>query len=168
LKQIVVIFQATNEATERLALAVALGALQEGAKIRLRLIGSGLELDHRGYIAAKDDDLLWANGLVLALEDRYTLEHVAELTSQISRLSHQVPMTTKWAYVFSAQEAREYSADAVVFAQDELHNAGFYLNSIPIPVELGSELLTGVGRALTTSDGRHISIAAEQYGASTE
>jgi hypothetical protein len=67
---VLILFQADTEATEQLALAVAVGAVEAEASIRLRrltLPGSP-ELGHHGYGQLQPADLAWADTIALLLE----------------------------------------------------------------------------------------------------
>jgi len=61
LENILVIFEATEERTEGLALALGLGAVQHGANIRLCHLNPSpiANLAHQSYGRLKVDDLLW-------------------------------------------------------------------------------------------------------------
>jgi hypothetical protein len=67
---VLILFQADTEATEQLALAVAVGAVEAEASIRLRrltLPGSP-ELGHHGYGQLQPADLAWADTIAVLLE----------------------------------------------------------------------------------------------------
>jgi hypothetical protein len=71
MSNVVVIFQAETEETEQLALAVAVGAVEAEASIRLRrLMGAdSIEVAHKGYGQLKEADLEWAETVVVGLEE---------------------------------------------------------------------------------------------------
>jgi hypothetical protein len=67
---VLIVFQADTEATEQLALAVAVGAVEAEASIRLRRLthpGSP-ELGHQGYGQLQGSDLAWADTIAVLLE----------------------------------------------------------------------------------------------------
>ena len=70
MKNVVVIFQATEQETESLALAFGLGAVQAGADIRLRHLNPSMAttLAHAGYGTLRVEDLRWAEGVAVFLE----------------------------------------------------------------------------------------------------
>jgi hypothetical protein len=67
---LLILFQANTEATEQLALAVAVGAVEAEANIRLRrlLLPGAPEIGHKGYGKLQPADLLWAHTVVVGLE----------------------------------------------------------------------------------------------------
>lgn len=70
MQNVVVIFQATQQETESLALAFGLGAVQAGADIRLRHLdpSPAARLAHAGYGTLRGEDLRWAEGIAIVLE----------------------------------------------------------------------------------------------------
>jgi flavorubredoxin len=70
MSNVLVIFQADTEHTEQMALAIAVGAVEAQASIRLRrLAASGaVEVAHKGYGKLQASDLLWADTIVVGLE----------------------------------------------------------------------------------------------------
>ncbi len=70
MQNILVIFEATQETTEGLALALGLGAVQQGANIRLRHLNPSpaAKLAHQSYGRLRADDLRWAEGIAIVLE----------------------------------------------------------------------------------------------------
>lgn len=70
MSQVVIIFEANTIETEQLALAVAIGAVEAEASIRLRrLVREGApEVAHKGYGVLKEADLAWADTIVVGLE----------------------------------------------------------------------------------------------------
>jgi hypothetical protein len=67
---VLVIFH--SEDGEELALTLALGAVQAKCDIRLRRLGATVPKGaiHKGYVAPRDQDLEWADALVLAIASR--------------------------------------------------------------------------------------------------
>jgi hypothetical protein len=70
MSNVLVIFQADTEATEQLALAVGVGAVEAEGSIRLRRLAAAdaVEVGHRSYGKLQAPDLLWANTIVVGLE----------------------------------------------------------------------------------------------------
>jgi hypothetical protein len=69
---ILVIFHAADAEGEQLALSLGLGAVQAKCDIRLRRLGAEVPeyAIHAGYIAPREQDMDWADGLVLAIAPR--------------------------------------------------------------------------------------------------
>jgi len=69
---ILVIFHSEDADGENLALKLALGAVQSKCDIRLRRLGTAVPGSsvHQGYVAPRDQDLAWADALVLAIAPR--------------------------------------------------------------------------------------------------
>jgi hypothetical protein len=67
-----VIFHSEDEDGEKLALTLALGAVQAQCDIRLRRLGTGEPKGaiHEGYVAPRGQDLEWADAVVLAIAPR--------------------------------------------------------------------------------------------------
>ena len=74
-------FQATQEFTEGLALALGLGAVQRGGNIRLRHLSppEAAHLAHQGYGRLKAEDLEWAECLAVGIEAEGQNADVEEL-----------------------------------------------------------------------------------------
>src|ERR1700751_2813146 len=70
MSNVLVIFQADTEATEQMALAVGVGAVEAEGSIRLRRLAApgAAEVAHKGYGQLQERDLLWANTVVVGLE----------------------------------------------------------------------------------------------------
>src|SRR5258706_5759361 len=70
MNNVLVMFQADTECTEQMALAVAVGAVEAEANIRLRRLAAphAVEVIHKGYGKLQAADLLWANSLAIGLE----------------------------------------------------------------------------------------------------
>jgi hypothetical protein len=87
---ILVIFHSEDADGENLALTLALGAVQAKGDIRLRRLGTETPANsiHEGYIAPRDQDLEWADALVLAIAPR-TFGLRSEVEEFLSRLKQQ-------------------------------------------------------------------------------
>ncbi len=86
---ILVIFHSEDADGEQLALSLALGAVQAKCDIRLRRLGKEATENsiHDGYVVPRDQDLEWADGLVLAIAPRnFALRlEVAEFLAQLKK-----------------------------------------------------------------------------------
>ena len=71
MSKVLVIFQANSEQVEQLALAVAVGAVEAEALIRLRRLAAAdaPEVGHKSYGRLQAGDLIWADAVVVVLED---------------------------------------------------------------------------------------------------
>jgi hypothetical protein len=69
---VLVIFHSEDADGEKLALTLALGAVQAKCDIRLRYLGTTVPTRsiHQGYVAPREQDLEWADALVLAIAPR--------------------------------------------------------------------------------------------------
>jgi len=69
---VLVIFHSEDTDGEKLALTLALGAVQAKCDIRLRYLGTTVPAGaiHQGYVAPREQDLEWADALVLAIAPR--------------------------------------------------------------------------------------------------
>jgi hypothetical protein len=71
MSQVLIVFQANTEPVEQLALAVAVGAVEAEGSIRLRrlTVPGAPEVGHKSYGRLQAADLLWADVIVVGLED---------------------------------------------------------------------------------------------------
>ena len=102
MSNVLILFQTNNEPVEQLALSVAVGAVEAGGLIRLRrLAGSGApEVGHKSYGKLQPADLLWANAIIIGLED--AVPNSEELDPLLELLL-QAPMSAKQAWTFGQQ-----------------------------------------------------------------
>ncbi len=88
---VLVIFHSEDKEGEKLALSLALGAVQARSDIRLRRLGTAQPESamHQGYIAPREQDLQWADALVLAIAPRnYRLRSgIQEFLAQLEKSS---------------------------------------------------------------------------------
>ena len=87
---VLVIFHSEDADGEKLALELALGAVQAKCDIRLRFLGRAEPHGaiHKGYVAPRAQDLEWADALVLAIAPRsFALR--AEVQEFLGRLAKQ-------------------------------------------------------------------------------
>ncbi|NYF50481.1 hypothetical protein [Tunturiibacter gelidoferens] len=122
MSHVLVIFQADTEHTEQLALAVGVGAVEAEAGIRLRRLRKpgAAEIGHKGYGTLREADLLWADTIVVGLEDeRSETEEVDGLLAALADL-HPAQMVGKTAWTFgiapSKTEAQRVVDEALLAA----------------------------------------------------
>src|ERR1700751_5665249 len=108
MKQIVVIFQATKQDTESLALAFGLGAVQAGADIRLRHLdhSTATTLAHAGYGTLRVEDLLWAEGVAVFLESEDPAR-LHEFRSALDGIAADPENNSKVIFLFHPDERAE-------------------------------------------------------------
>ena len=102
---VLVIFQADTEHTEQMALAIAVGAVEAQASIRLRRLAApgAAEVAHKGYGKLQAPDLLWADTIVVGLES--PIPRSEELDALLSPLSATDPdqLKGKKAWTFNPE-----------------------------------------------------------------
>jgi hypothetical protein len=115
MSNVLVMFQADTEATEQLALAVAVGAVEGGGSIRLRRLAAvgAAEVGHKGYGRLGEADLLWADALVVGLESKTNRpDEVGELLGWLKKL--KLDGKVGWTFGPAGYEADGAEARAVV------------------------------------------------------
>jgi hypothetical protein len=101
MSNVLVIFQANTEHTEQLALAVGVGAVESEANIRLRrLVTAGaVEVGHKGYGTLKVADLVWADIIVVGLEDAHPKQELDGLLSALTAADKSsFPQKQAWTF----------------------------------------------------------------------
>jgi hypothetical protein len=128
-RNILVVFQTTREQTEHLALAVALGAVQGGADIRLRHLDPSPSsvLTHGEYGTLREADLLWADGLVVGVEAESSTEELKQFTNTIRQLGEQRKLSGKHAWVFGPVTPANASSETVIHLDSVMRAAGLVL-----------------------------------------
>lgn len=108
MQNILVIFEATRESAEGLALALGLGAVQQGANIRLRHLdpSPAAKLAHQSYGRLRVEDLRWAEAIALVLETGGQ-KAIGEIDQSLRQLSETGDPVSKIAYVFGEPVAQE-------------------------------------------------------------
>ena len=108
MKNVVVIFQATGQDTESLALAFGLGAVQAGADIRLRHPNpsAATTLAHAGYGTLRVEDLRWAEGVAIFLESEGPTP-LGELISALDGIAKEPDKDNKVMYLFHPDQRAE-------------------------------------------------------------
>ena len=115
MSHVLVVFQADTEQTEQMALAVGVGAVESEAGIRLRRLRTpgAVEVGHKGYGTLRGADLLWADTVVVGLEEgRAETEELDGLLAVLKELDSS-QMKGKRAWTFSAQGIASGRTEAV-------------------------------------------------------
>jgi len=99
---ILITFQATQESTEQLALALGLGAVQSGGNIRLRLLSPAdtPALMHSGYGRLKAADLEWAQVVTLGMEAGQPVSDLDAIFAVLSQFP-AAAVAEKVCYIYS-------------------------------------------------------------------
>jgi hypothetical protein len=146
LKNFLIAFEATEELTEGLALALGLGAVQRGGNIRLRHLSPAdtARLAHQGYGRLKPDDLRWADCLVVGVEAAEPNGDLDDLLRLVREVGPE--LAGKRALVFSP---RGDESVAAVYLREGLATAGLLVLANEFCGEdLTPESLTLVGNRL--------------------
>ena len=151
MSNVVVIFQTNTEYTEQLALALAVGAVEAEAKIRLRRLAreGALEVGHKGYGKLQPSDLLWANTVVVGLEAQQP--RAGDLDGLLAALSGVDPgeLDRKQAWTFGADGMTAERTEAQVFVEGALQAAGMtVLPAVVLDAVDPVERMKAVGRRL--------------------
>ncbi len=103
MSRVLIVFQANHEPVEQLALAVAVGAVEAEALIRLRRLAApdAPEVGHKSYGTIAASDLAWADSIVVGLEDAIPDERV--LGPLLDLLAPNQSPERKCAFVFNAE-----------------------------------------------------------------
>ena len=126
MSNVLVIFQADTEHTEQMALAVAVGAVEAEANIRLRRLAApgAVEVAHKGYGKLQAADLLWADTIVVGLES--STPRAEELEGLLSLLGEldRVQFEGKQAWTFGPEGMTMNRTESQIFIESALHVAG--------------------------------------------
>ena len=132
MSNVLVIFQADTERTEQLALAVAVGAVEAEANIRLRRLAApgAAEVAHKGYGRLQQPDLLWANTVVVGLES--PTPRAEDLEGLLSLLSAVDPgqLRERQAWTFGPEGPLHDRTEAQTVVESSLQIAG--LEILPV------------------------------------
>jgi hypothetical protein len=127
MSNVLVIFQADTEATEQMALAVGVGAVEAEASIRLRRLAApgAAEVAHKGYGQLQERDLLWANTVVVGLES--PIPRAEDLEDLFSLLSGVSPsqLSGGQVWTFGPHGPLPDRTEAQIVVESSLQNAGF-------------------------------------------
>ena len=125
MSNVLVIFQADTEATEQMALAVGVGAVEAEANIRLRRLAApgAAEVAHKGYGKLQLPDLHWANTVVVGLES--PSPRVEDLEGLFSLLSpvHPAQLSGRHAWTFGPHGPLQNQTEAQIVVESSLKNA---------------------------------------------
>jgi hypothetical protein len=136
MSNVLVMFQADTEHTEQMALAVAVGAVEAEASIRLRRLAvpGAVEVAHKGYGKLQRADLVWANMIVVGLES--ATPRAEELDGLLSLLSEIEPgeLEGKKACTFGSEGLTANRSEAQILVESALKTAGVVL----VPIEESS------------------------------
>jgi hypothetical protein len=128
---VLVLFQSDTEVTEQLALAVAVGAVEAQAAIRLRRLAApnAPEIAHKGYGKLQEADLLWADTIAVGLES--LTANPGELDSLLQQLSTLGPtqLSGKQAWTFGPSGLTNSPSPAQSLIEAALEFAGITLIS---------------------------------------
>jgi hypothetical protein len=127
MSNVLVIFQADTEHTEQMALAIAVGAVEAQASIRLRRLAApgAVEVAHKGYGKLQAADLLWANAVVVGLESPTAKADELDDLLSLSRSVDPKKFDGKQAWTFSPESMFNAPTDAQIFVESALRVAGF-------------------------------------------
>ena len=154
---VLIIFQANYEPVEQLALAVAVGAVEGEALIRLRRLATPAspEVGHKSYGNLAAADLIWADSIVVGLEDPTpALGELSPLLNLLNELNGSAYSgVLKRALTFNAQGLGTSPTSAQFLLDEALVASGFTLlthrdlSSLPL-----LEQMKQLGRAAALSD----------------
>jgi hypothetical protein len=147
MSNVLVMFQADTEHTEQMALAVAVGAVEAEASIRLRRLAvhGAVEVAHKGYGKLQRADLLWANMIVVGLES--ATPRADELDGLLSLLREIEPgeLDGKKAWTFGSEGLTANRSKAQILVESALKAAGVVL--VPIEESSGQGLIERMKQA---------------------
>jgi hypothetical protein len=134
MSNVLVIFQANTERTEQFALAVAVGAVESEASIRLRRLAApgSVEVGHKGYGTLKEADLLWADVIVVGLEDERPSEELDALLSALTA-TDKTSFPQKHAWTFGAGGVAAAKTEAQRAVEEALRTAGLTVLPAVVP-----------------------------------
>jgi hypothetical protein len=150
MSHVLIIFQANTEPIERLALAVAVGAVEAEGLIRLRRLAApgAPEVGHQSYGTIKRSDLEWAETVVVGLEHA---DPVAEELGPLLELLAAGGLAGKRGWTFTEAGAGRNSTAAQVLVETALRDAGV---SVELPADgIGGDLADGL-KAMGRASGR--------------
>ena len=127
MSNVLVSFQADTETTEQMALAVAVGAVEAAASIRLRRLAApgAPEVAHKGYGQLQERDLLWANTVVVGLESPEPRADDLEDLFSLVRAVDPGRFSGKQAWTFGPRGPLPDQTEAQIAVESSLQKAGF-------------------------------------------
>jgi hypothetical protein len=140
MQNILIVFQATTQQTESLALAFGLGAVQAGGNIRLRHLdpSPSVELAPAGYGRLRANDLRWAEGVAIFLE----ASEIKDLSAALEEMADDPPTLQKWAFLFDAGS----DADSKGLVREMLLDRGFQEMKDDLSSSASVESMTHAGQ----------------------
>ena len=115
MSHVLILFQSNTEPIERLALAVAVGAVESEGLIRLRRLAApgAPEVGHQSYGTIKRADLEWADTVVVGLEHS---EPVAEELGPLLELLSEGGLAGKrgWTFTEAGPDGQRTATQALV------------------------------------------------------
>jgi len=135
MSHVLVIFQADTERTEQLALAVGVGAVESEASIRLRRLRKPgmLEVGHKGYGTLREADLLWADTVVVGLEEKTAGTEELNGLLEVVAAVEAGQMKGKKVWTFGAEGIAAEKTEAQTAAEGSLLASGMTLASMKAP-----------------------------------
>jgi hypothetical protein len=139
-----ILFQAAQETTEQLALALGLGAVQRGANIRLRLLSPEATANmHQGYGRLKAADVEWADVIAVGLEAHQPASELEPLFVILADFPADA-LAGKLGYVYSVGDHGELDATRARLAAAGLRLA----KDMPHGADLTAATMERIGNAL--------------------
>ena len=138
-------FQATQELTEGLALALGLGMVQRGGNIRLRHLSppEAAHLAHQGYGRLKSEDLAWAECLAVGIEAGEPNADLEELLRVVRAFPDRDALAAKRTLVFGTESS------AVAYMREALRDSGMQsIEEDSAGLELSPERMMQAGNRL--------------------
>ena len=133
MSHVLIIFQSNTEPIERLALAVAVGAVEAEGPIRLRRLAApgAPEVGHQSYGTIKRADLEWADTVIVGLEHA---EPVGDELGPLLELLSEGGLAGKRGWTFSEAGPGGEPTAAQTQMESALQEAGI---SVGLPGALG-------------------------------
>ena len=148
MSHVLIVFQSNTEPIERLALAVAVGAVESEGLIRLRRLAApgAPEVGHQSYGTIKRADLEWAETIVVGLEHA---EPVVEELGPLLELLKLGGLADKRGWTFTLAGVGGEQTAAQTLVEDSLRQAEIV---VALPEVVGEssgdlvEAMKGLGR----------------------
>jgi hypothetical protein len=144
MSNVLVMFQADTEKTEQMALAVAVGAVEAEASIRLRRLAApgAVEVAHRGYGKLQAADLLWADTCVVGLESATPRGDELDGLLSLLREGDSTKLSGKRVWTFGPESLYGAPSEAQRVAESAFRVAGLTVlpSEAPTSGGLGNEV----------------------------
>jgi hypothetical protein len=151
MSHVLIVFQADTEQTEQLALAVGVGAVESEAGIRLRRLRTpgAVEVGHKGYGTLREADLLWADTVVVGLENEKVGTEELDGLRVILKELDPTQMKGKRAWTFGGEGIAAGKTEAQRVVEESLLAAGITPSSLVVSDASDiTERMKDVGRQL--------------------